>query len=405
MSELELSIVLPCLDEAATVSVCVRKAHEYLVRSGIRGEVIVADNGSIDGSIELAHAAGARVVHVSDKGYGSAILGGISAAQGRFVIMGDADDSYDFSQLDLFVEKLRAGNELVIGNRFSGGIAEGAMPILHRYLGNPVLSFLGRLFFHTKISDFHCGLRAFNRKAMRRLQLRSTGMEFASEMVVKAALAKLRIAEVPTTLSRDGRGRPPHLRTWRDGWRHLRFLLMLSPRWLFLYPGLFLAACGLMGQALLSRDGMVIGSIGFDIHTMLYSGAATIIGVQMAWFAIFARVYGTGAGLLPVNSRLEHALQALTLERGLAIGLVLVLGGVTLSAGALSNWATAGYLALEPRMMMRTTIPAVVMMIIGVEFIFSSFFLSLLRSRPAIDGQQVSSLDRLPPDPVATDFP
>lgn len=379
MNEVEVSIVLPCLNEAATVSTCVRKAHAYLSRSGIAGEVILADNGSTDESVALARAAGARVVHVQEKGYGAALRGGIEAARGKYVVMGDADDSYDFSRLDSFVHMLRDGHQLVMGNRFKGGIAAGAMPFLHRYLGNPILSFLGRLFFKAKVGDFHCGLRAFERDAIRKLQLRSPGMEFASEMVVKAALAGLRIAEVPTTLARDGRNRPPHLRTWRDGWRHLRFLLIFSPRWLFLYPGLLLLFVGTLLQAGLYHGGINVGGLGLDIHTMLYSATMGVIGLQMVWFAIFARVYATSTGLMPKNSRLEIALRALTLERGLVIGLILIAGGIALSAKAVLDWADLGYGPLEPAVMMRRTIPAVMMMLMGMEWIMASFFLGLLR--------------------------
>lgn len=377
----ELSIILPCLNESATVGICVRKAHEYLLRAGIRGEVIVADNGSTDDSTALARVAGARIVHINEKGYGAALRGGILVARGRFVIIGDADDSYDFSELDPFVEKLRSGSDLVVGNRFRGGIERGAMPFLHRYLGNPVLSFIGRLFFEANIGDFHCGLRAFNREAILRLKLSASGMEFASEMIAKAALAGIRIVEVPTKLYKDGRGRAPHLRTWRDGWRHLRFLLMLSPRWLFLYPGLLLLAVGGVLQALLMPGALRFGTIGLDIHTMLYAAAMSIIGVQMVWFAVFAKVHGTSAGTLPQDYRFERALTVLTLERGLALGMVLLAGGVTTSAIAVKTWAMLEFGQLDPREIMRVAIPSVSMMIIGIEFIFASFLLSVLRVR------------------------
>jgi hypothetical protein len=387
MSSVELSIVLPCLNEAATVGTCVNKARAYLAQSRISGEVIVADNGSTDGSREIARKCGARVVEVAEKGYGAALRGGIEAAQGRYVIMGDADDSYDFSALDNFVNKLREGHELVIGNRFKGGISPGAMPVLHRYLGNPVLSFLGRLFFRVDIRDFHCGLRGFHKERMQGVGLIASGMEFASEMVVRAALAGLRITEVPTTLSPDGRNRPPHLRTWRDGWRHLRFLLTFSPRWLFLYPGMALLALGVILQASLFHGGVKLGSVGLDIHTMLYAAAMSVVGVQMVWFAVLAKAYGRRIGILPPDDRIEHALRTLTLERGIAIGSVLFAGGVVLSLSAVHEWAAAGYGPLDPRAVMRTTIPSVCMLLTGMEFVVASFFLGLLRFSPLADIQ------------------
>jgi len=286
----ELTILMPCLNEAATVGSCVAKARGFLERAGIAGEVLVADNGSEDGSSALAQQAGARVVQVAERGYGAALAAGIAAARGRYVIMGDADDSYDFSRLEPFVDKLRQGYPLVVGNRFKGGIRPGAMPPLHRYLGNPVLSFVGRLFFGAGVGDFHCGLRGFDRAAVRSLDLRTPGMEFASELVVKAALAGWRIAEVPTTLHPDGRGRPPHLRSWRDGWRHLRFLLLFSPRWLFLYPGLVLLVLGVALTTALYFAPLRVFGAGLDIHSMLYASAAALLGMQLCLFALFARV-------------------------------------------------------------------------------------------------------------------
>jgi glycosyltransferase involved in cell wall biosynthesis len=370
MENIELSIVIPCLNEAATVGSCVRQARQYLTSAGIVGEILVADNGSTDSSRELAQAAGARVVTIFERGYGAAISGGIAAAKGRYVIMGDADESYDFSQLDAFIIKLRNGFELVMGNRFEGGIEEGAMPFLHRYLGNPVLSYFGRLFFKINIGDFHCGLRGFNREAILKMDLQTSGMELASEMVVKAALA-------------DKRGRPPHLRTWRDGWRHLRFLLTFSPRWLFLYPGISLFIVGSLMQAVLFHSSIQLGSFGLDIHTMLYSSAMTVIGVQMIWFAVFANLFGTATGLLPRKERNERLLGRLTLERVLAVGLVLFACGFGLSFSAINEWASVGYGELDPRAVMRTAIPSVSMILTGMEFCIASFFIGLLRT-----GQQ-----------------
>lgn len=378
MDRIELSIVMPCLNESATVGRCVGKAREYLTNAGVAGEIIVADNGSTDGSCEVAIAAGARVVTIGNKGYGAALRGGIAAANGRFVIMGDADDSYDFSQLDGFIAALRSGYDLVMGNRFAGGIHKGAMPFLHRYLGNPVLSFLGRLFFGVRVRDFHCGLRGFRRSAITNLGLSTQGMEFASEMVVKAALARLRITEVPTTLAPDGRNRPPHLRTWRDGWRHLRFLLILSPRWLFFYPGVILFLTGGALQGMLLHGKIQLGSVGLDIHTMLYSAAMSVAGVQMLWFAIFARVFGTRIGIMRKEARLEQILSIFTLERGLAVGLGLFTGGLLLSAHAIGAWAQHGYGALDPREVMRITIPSVSLILIGMEVVLASFFLGVL---------------------------
>ena len=300
--EVELSIVMPCLNEAETLAICITKARSYLDRAGIVGEIVVADNGSNDGSQELAAANGARVVDVKERGYGAALSGAILAARGKFVVMGDADDSYDFSRLDPFVSKLREGFELVMGNRFRGGIAPGAMPPLHRYLGNPVLSGIGRLFFTTSIRDFHCGLRGFNRRAIEGLQLRTTGMEFASEMVVKASLADLRIAEVPTTLSPDGRSRPPHLRSWRDGWRHLRFLLLYAPRSLFLFPGIAMVSFGLLVCALVLPGPLKTGSVVFDVHTLIIGSSSIIVGTQVVICFLLAKQYATNVGLLPLGA-------------------------------------------------------------------------------------------------------
>jgi hypothetical protein len=370
---------MPCLNEAATVGSCVEAACGFLRRSGIDGEVLVADNGSSDDSRARAQAAGARVVEVAERGYGAALAAGIVAARGRFVIMGDADASYDFARLEEFVEKLRQGYPLVIGNRFAGGIRQGAMPALHRYLGNPVLSFIGRLLFRTQVGDFHCGLRGFDRSAVGALNLRTPGMEFASELVVKASLAGWRIAQVPTTLHPDGRGRPPHLRSWRDGWRHLRFLLLFSPRWLFLYPGLALLTLGMALTVVLYIAPLHIAGAGLDIHSMLYASAGALLGLQLCLFALFARVSAQSAGLLPRQPRLEKLLAAMSLERGLLIGLATVVMGLIWSAAAFWQWRQAGFGALDPRVVMRDTIPATSLMIGGMEVMLASFLLSVLR--------------------------
>ena len=374
----ELTILMPCLNEAASVGKCIAKAREFLQRARIDGEVLVADNGSDDGSRELAQRAGARVVQVAERGYGAALAGGIAAARGRYVIMGDADDSYDFTRLEGFIAKLREGYPLVMGNRFRGGIRKGAMPFLHRYLGNPVLSFLGRLLFRTGVRDFHCGLRGFEREAVRALKLSTTGMEFASEMVVKAALAGWRIAEVPTTLSPDGRGRPPHLRTWRDGWRHLRFLLLFSPRWLFLYPGLALLASGIALTTALYFTPLHFLGAGLDIHSMLYASAAALLGMQLCLFALFARVSAQNAGLLARRPDLDRLLRAVTLERGLLLGLAVALCGLIWSGATFWHWREAGFGALDPRAVMRDTIPAATLMVGGMEIMLAAFLLSLL---------------------------
>lgn len=376
--ELELTVLMPCLDEAETLEVCIAKARSSIERNGIRGEVLIADNGSTDGSQEIARRSGARVVEVPVRGYGGALQGGIEAARGRYVIMGDADDSYDFSDLLPFVEKLREGYELVMGNRFRGGIAKGAMPPLHRYLGNPVLTGIGRLFFRSPSGDFHCGLRGFRRDSVQRLGLQTTGMEFASEMVVKATLMGLRIAEVPTTLSPDGRSRPPHLRSWRDGWRHLRFLLLFSPRWLFLYPGLALMAIGLAAGVAILPGPVQIGGFHFDVNTLLYAAAAVFIGFQSVVFSVFTKIYGVNEGLLPPNPQLDRLFGRIQLETGLAVGIALVVFGLGASVFAVAGWGAASFGELDPQQTLRLIVPAVLSLTLGFQAILSSFFLSVL---------------------------
>ena len=379
---MELTILMPCLNEAETIATCVNKARDFLNRSDTEGEVLVADNGSMDGSADLALAAGARVVRIAEKGYGNALIGGICAARGRFVIMADADDSYDFSELGAFVESLRAGNMMVIGNRFRGGIRSGAMPLLHRYVGNPLLSFAGRLFFSSGIGDFHCGLRGVDRTAALELGLQAPGMEFASEMIVKATLSGWRIAEVPTILSTSGRSRAPHLRSWQDGWRHLRFLLMMSPRWLMLYPGAFLIAVGVLGQIVIARGPILVAGVGFDIHTMLYAGGAVILGIQLVLFSILARTIGVLKNVLPMSPSLARLLKAFTLERGILLGLILGISGLGLAAYSVMSWAQARLAALDPAIVMRVAIPSVTLIVAGAEIIFSSFLLRFIDVRP-----------------------
>ncbi|MCI0336973.1 MAG: glycosyltransferase family 2 protein [Acidobacteria bacterium] len=377
----EFSVVMPCLNEAETLAVCIEKARRSLRELNCSGEIIIADNGSTDGSQQIAVSLGARVVQVKSKGYGSALMGGIAAARGRYVIMGDADDSYDFASLGPFVEKLREGYELVMGNRFKGGIRPGAMPPLHQYFGNPLLSGIGRMFFHSPCGDFQCGLRGFSREAIERLDLRTTGMEFASEMVVKSTLRRLRITEVPTTLSPDGRSRPPHLRTWRDGWRYLRFLLLYSPRWLFLYPGLALMLLGLIIGFWILPGPIRVKGVNFDVHTMLYAAMAVVIGFQAVVFALFTKVFAVHEGLLPEDARLNRLLNWVKLEVGLGIGILLMLLGLGISIYALSDWGAHEFGALDPFRVLRVIIPAVTALVLGCQVILSSFFLSVLRLR------------------------
>jgi glycosyltransferase involved in cell wall biosynthesis len=377
----ELSVVMPCLNERETVGICVSKALATLEQAGISGEVIVADNGSTDGSQAIAQAAGARVIHVAEKGYGNALKGGIQAATGAFVLMADSDDSYDFAHIPRFVEKLRAGSDLVMGNRFTGGIAHQAMPALHRYLGNPVLTAIGRLFFRSPCKDFHCGMRAFRKSSFLRMDVRSTGMEFASEMVVKSSLLRMNVSEVPTTLSPDGRSHPPHLRTWRDGWRHLRFLLMYSPRWVFLYPGILMMLVGSLGCALLLPGPRVFHGIGFDVHTLLYAFVSVLLGFQLISFAVFTKVFAITEGLLPEDPRLNRVFRWITLETGLLLGGALMLLGLGGSVWAVSHWAQTAFGALQPEQMLRIVMPAVFSLTLGAQITFSSFFLSILGLR------------------------
>ena len=374
----EVSVVMPCLNEAETLAVCIQKANRCLAENSVTGEIIVADNGSTDGSQSIAEAGGACVVPVEAKGYGSALMGGIAAARGRFVIMADADDSYDFSALMPFIEKLRDGYDLVMGNRFKGGIAPGAMPPLHRYFGNPVLSGLGRLFFRCPAGDFHCGLRGFSRDAFERMKLQTTGMEFASEMVVKATLLGLRIAEVPTTLSPDGRSRPPHLRSWRDGWRHLRFMLLFSPRWLFLYPGLLLMFAGLGVGGWLLPEARQLGQATLDVHTLVYAALSVLLGFQAVLFALFTRTFAITQGLMPPSRLLNRLYRFVTLETGLVVGGLLVLGGLAGSLAATLGWQKTDFGQLEPSVVLRQVIPSIVALALGFQVVLGSFFLSVL---------------------------
>ena len=377
-THVDVSIVMPCLNEAETLATCIRKAQSAIERDGLNAEIIVADNGSTDGSPLIAQELGARVVEVPRKGYGSALLGGIAAARGNYVVMGDADDSYDFTAIAPLIEKLRDGNDLVMGNRFAGGIRAGAMTWSHRWLGNPVLTRISRIFFHTPVGDMHCGLRAFRKDSIDSLRLRATGMEFASEMVIKASLRRMKIAEVPVTLSPDGRSRPPHLRTWRDGWRHLRFMLLFSPRWLFLYPGIALFAAGLIVGALLETGPKRVGPMTFDIHTLLLAGFACLIGFQLVVFAVFTKVFAMERGFHPPNARYRAMFEYVSLETGLVVGGLMILAGVIGTVVAVLSWGAAGFGNLDPRLTMREIIPAAVVLTLGVQAVFASFFLSIL---------------------------
>ena len=374
----ELSIVMPCLNEARTLGACIERAQEMLQTHGIDGEIVIADNGSTDGSQEIAIRLGARVVHVTEKGYGSALMGGVAAAHGRYIVMGDADCSYDFAETPPLLERLRSGNDLVMGNRFRGGIKPKAMPPLHRYFGNPLLTRLGRLLFKSPCADFQCGLRGFSRDAFQRMDLQTTGMEFASEMVVKATLFGMRIAEVPVTLSPDGRDRRPHLRTWRDGWRYLRFLLLCSPRWLFLYPGALLMLAGTAVGTWLLPGPRRIGSITFDVHTLVYAAMAVLVGFQGVTFATFTKIFAISEGLLPPDPRLTRAFRYVTLETGLVVGAAMIVAGTGGTVYAFGAWAGGGFGPLQTEHTLRAVVPAALLITLGVQTVLSSFFLSVL---------------------------
>jgi glycosyltransferase involved in cell wall biosynthesis len=373
-----VSVVMPCLNESLTLGTCIKKAQGTIDRLGVLGEIIVADNGSIDGSQSLAENLGARLVPIEARGYGSALRGGIAAARGKYVIMGDSDDSYDFTQLEDFLNKLDEGYDLVMGNRFLGEIKPGAMPFLHRHVGNPVLSWIGRLFFGCPVGDFQCGLRAFRKDAIGRLDLQTTGMEFSTEMVVKATLFNLRIAEIGTVLSPDGRDRPPHLRTWKDGWRYLRFLLLYSPRWLFLYPGIALFVFGAVLSLLLLPGPLRVGSVTLDYHTLLFGAMAILIGFESVNFAVFTKLFGITERLLPEDPDLNGLFRYVTLETGLVLGTLLILAGAGTWIFGLNYWRSHHFGALDPDKTLRIVIPGFVSLTLGVQIVLSSFFLSVL---------------------------
>lgn len=374
----ELTVVLPCLNEAETLERCLLRAQGSADHLGVSLELIVADNGSTDGSPRIAQQAGARVVRVSERGYGAALAAGIQAARSQFVIIADADDSYALDDLDPFLRELRAGADLVMGNRFDGGIEPGAMPFLHRYVGNPALSFIGRRLFGTQIGDFHCGMRGLRRDAILDLDLSTGGMEYASEMVVKATLADLDVREVPTTLRPDGRSRDPHLRTWRDGWRHLRFLLLFSPRWLFLVPGLALIGVGIVGMVMLLPGPVRIGGVELDIHALLFAHLAVVLGLQAVFLAIFVRIYAARSGLLPAEMGGGRLLQRLRLEDVLVAGLLLVVVGIAGSVVAVARWGANSFGALDASETMRVVIPSVTAIAMGGQLVLGSFVIGVL---------------------------
>lgn len=383
---MELTILMPCLNEAETIEICIKKAKEFLKVNSIDGEILIADNGSTDGSDKIAKSLGARVIYVSEKGYGSALISGCKEAYGEYVIMGDADDSYDFLHLMPFVEKLREGYELVMGNRFEGGIEKGAMPLLHRYFGNPVLSFIGRLFFRSRIRDFHCGLRGYRKASMQKLNLRTTGMEYASEMVVMSELYGLKICEVPTTLKKDGRSRAPHLRSFRDGWRHLKFLFMYSPKWLFLYPGIILTVIGVIGEFVITWKGdLRLGAVFLGIHTLLYCMLFVVVGINIIFFYVFTKVYAEESHFIPTNP-LVDAFANFSIDKGIFAGIFMVIGGVVASLIALIVWRYAKFGELIPEFVMRIVIPAATLIEVGIEFIFASFFIGILKIKRREDN-------------------
>lgn len=377
-NEIELTVIMPCLNEAETIERCIQKAQRYFERAGIRGEVVVGDNGSTDGSQEIALRNGARLVEVPVRGYGAALYQATLAARGQYVIMGDSDDSYDFGDLTAFVNKLREGYDLVMGNRFAGGIHPGAMPFKNRYLGNPALTGIGRLLFGATVHDFHCGIRGFSIEAFHRMDLRTTGMEYASEMVIKATLAKMRVCEVPTQLHKDGRSRPPHLRPWRDGWRHLRFMLLYSPDWLFLIPGICAMLVGSILGLRLWMGTIVLGTIGFDVHSLVYAAFLTLLGFHAILFSVFAKTYTSHMGLLPAPPWLTRAHRHIDLETGILTGFLLIFGGIAGIVVAVLGWRETGYGALAPQQALRVVVPSGLLLTLGGEVLLGSFLLSVL---------------------------
>lgn len=389
--EYEVSVVIPCLDEAETLALCIDKASAAFDAHGIKGEVVIGDNGSTDGSQDIAAAHGAVVAEVSARGYGAALMGGIGAARGRYIIMGDADDSYDFGELPKFVEKLRGGADFVIGCRFpSGGgrILPGAMPFLHRWLGTPVLTWLSNLFFNTSIGDINCGMRGFTKTAYENMDLRSPGMEFASEMVMKAALMNIRTEQVPITLHPDGRSREPHLRTWRDGWRHLRFMLLYSPRWLFVIPGMILFVLGLIGVAGLAAGPFEIGGLVFSINTHIVSAMVALLGFQTMSLGVFAKAFAVFRGLLPGGRSSDRILRLLKLEHTVVSGVTVLLAGIILLIWAVTIWGGREFGELDPFSVPRIVIPSITLIVLGAQIVFTGFLLGLMEIGGATDGSR-----------------
>jgi len=378
----ELTILMPCLNEAETIARCIEKAKRGLERAGVAGEILIADNGSTDGSQAIAEKLGARVVAVKEKGYGNALRGGIEAARGEWILMGDADDSYDFAEADRFVEKFQNGDELIMGCRLpvgGGTIMPGAMPWKNRWIGNPVLTTIGRIFFKCPAHDFHSGLRGFTRTAYYKMELQTTGMEFASEMAIKGTLKKLKISEVPITLHKDGRSRPPHLKPWRDGWRHLRFMLIYSPRWLFLVPGIFLTALGIIFSAALAVQDIQLGGIQLNVGTLMMACMSVVVGFQLVAFAFFTKVFAIAEGLLPEDPKLSRVFKTFTLEKGIVAGLLILLAGFVMFARALWLWQQANFgLLPSTEENLRRLIPAATLILLGIQSVFSSFFMSVL---------------------------
>jgi glycosyltransferase involved in cell wall biosynthesis len=378
-SQIEVSIVMPCLNEAESLSYCLDKAFKFLKTTGITGEVLVVDNGSSDDSAKIAREHGAVVVFEPSRGYGRAIMSGIDNAKGEYLIIGDADDSYDFSDLMPFINLLREGNDLVVGNRFKGGIQNNAMPFLHRYVGNPFLSFIGKTFFSTQIGDFLCGLRAITKSCYNLLDLRTTGMEFGPEMIVKAALYEQKMTEIPITLYRDKRNRSSHLKTWQDGWRNLRFLLLFSPRWLFLIPGLFLMILGLTGTILLVFGPIRLGDKKLNVHTLVYTSAFILIGFQFISFYIFSRVYAAMHGLWPNQERFYIRFNKyFKLESGIFLGGIFFISGVLLMIKSFLYWERARFGNLDPLIVLRWVVPSALLLVLGLQIIISFFYLSFI---------------------------
>jgi len=375
---MQLTILMPCLNEAETLALCINKANAWALHSGIQTEVLIADNGSTDGSQTIAESLGARVIPVAQLGYGSALFHGCMAAKGEWIIMGDSDDSYDFSNLDPFIQKLREGFDLVMGNRFLGGIASGAMPWKNRYIGNPILTWVGRLLFKCPAKDFHCGLRGLRKDAFLRMDLRTTGMEFASEMVIKANLFGMRIAEVPTTLSKDGRSRPPHLRPWRDGWRHLRFMLLFSPRWLFLMPGATLFLISMISYTALLYGPVKLGTVIFDVHTLFFAEAGLVLGFLAATLGIIIRMFGIREGLLQEHSLLEKLRTSPILEMGGVVGILMMLGGLFFGFDALMAWGSANFGSLAPGVLLRTISLSTMLILLGGVTLMISLIMGFL---------------------------